>query len=157
TDLISQHVADETMVVACAPDHQWAGRSLRNAEKLWGECWIAFPVSPRRQDSFAHLVLRRLAAIGLDDAEILYIDSLTAQKRLVEAGYGLALLPASSIQEELKVGSMAVIDALALRVALPVFAVWRKRGFLSSAARTFLSTVTGRPIKPKSMLARSSC
>jgi DNA-binding transcriptional LysR family regulator len=41
---------------------------------------------------------------------IVRIDSLTAQKRLVEAGFGLALLPESSIQEELQLGTIALID-----------------------------------------------
>ena len=35
-------------------------------------------------------------------SEIIQIDSLTAQKRMVEAGFGFALLPASSVAEELR-------------------------------------------------------
>jgi hypothetical protein len=38
--------------------------------------------------------------------------SLTAQKRLVEAGFGLGLMPASSVEEELRVGTLR-----ALRIA----------------------------------------
>jgi DNA-binding transcriptional LysR family regulator len=40
-----------------------------------------------------------LAAAGLSAAEIIPIDSLTAQKRMVEAGFGLALLPKSSVDD----------------------------------------------------------
>jgi len=43
---------------------------------------------------------RLLAPIGVDEVKITLIDSLTAQKRLVQAGFGLALVPESSVRDE---------------------------------------------------------
>ena len=54
------------------------------------------------------------------------MDSLTAQKRLVESGFGVALLPRSSFREELERGSLRIVDVEQLRVEQPVFAVRRK-------------------------------
>jgi len=51
------------------------------------------------------MLARRLAAQGQSGAEIVPIDSLTAQKRLVEAGFGLGLMPESSV-DELRVGTL---------------------------------------------------
>ena len=65
---------------------------------------------PRHRGSFAHLVARQLASARLDDVAVMIIDSLTAQKRLIEAGIGIALLPESSIQEELRLGTLRTID-----------------------------------------------
>ena len=39
------------------------------------------------------------------------IDSLTAQKRMVEAGFGLAALPETSLAEELRTGTLCAIAA----------------------------------------------
>ena len=80
---------------------------------------------------------------GLDDAEIVAIDSLTAQKRLIEAGFGLGLLPASSITEEVRLGTLRIIPVSALATTVPVFAIHRKAGYLGPAARRLLATLTG--------------
>ena len=69
------------------------------------------------------------------------IDSLTAQKRLAEAGFGIAILPASSIQEDLSAGSLAVLDIGDLAVEVPVTIVTRKNGFLSAAAQMLLNEI----------------
>ena len=74
------------------------------------------------------------------------IDSLTAQKRVVEIGFGLALLPKSSIQEELRLGTLAVIDAPRLRATIPVAVVHRRNGYLSGAAKALLALVSAVPI-----------
>lgn len=74
------------------------------------------------------------------------VDSLTAQKRLVEAGFGLALLPESSIREERASGSLATIDVADLRACNPVFAIARKGGYLSPAARDLLALIASQPL-----------
>ncbi|MDP2125041.1 MAG: LysR substrate-binding domain-containing protein [Parvibaculum sp.] len=55
-----------------------------------------------------------------------------------EAGFGIALLPESSIAEERAAGSLAVIRADDLKVANPVTAITRKGGYLSPASRKLL-------------------
>jgi DNA-binding transcriptional LysR family regulator len=90
----------------------------------------------------------------LDDAPILEIDSLTAQKRLVEAGFGIALLPESSIAEELRLGTLRLIDVPALRVAAPIFVVYRKNGYLSGATRALLSLLGRIPLRPRKLVSR---
>jgi hypothetical protein len=93
----------------------------------------------RHRGSFAHLVARQLASARLDDVAVMFIDSLTAQKRLIEAGIGIALLPESSIQEELRLGTLRTIDIPRLQTTVPIHVVYRKNGYLSGASRTLLS------------------
>ena len=45
------------------------------------------------------------------------IDSLTGQKRMVEAGFGVALLQESSVDEELRAGTLRVLRIAALAAA----------------------------------------
>jgi DNA-binding transcriptional LysR family regulator len=139
--LVSEVIMEEALVVACAPDHRLAGRRVRDPAALAGERWVAFPPRRRRREPFATALEQRLAAARLEPAEIVRIDSLTAQKRLVEAGFGIALLIESSVQEELRLGTLRIIDVPALRGGVPVTLVRRQNGYLSGAARTLAEVI----------------
>jgi DNA-binding transcriptional LysR family regulator len=139
--LESEPVMAEALVVACAPDHALAGTRVRNLRRLAGARWVSFPARRRRAEGFVSVQEDRLVAAGLGDAEIVHIDSLTAQKRFVEAGFGMALLIESSIQEELALGSLALIDVPALRGSVPVTLVRRRAGHLGAAARTLVAAL----------------
>jgi DNA-binding transcriptional LysR family regulator len=139
--LVSEQVTEEALVLVCSPDHRLAGRRVREPGALAGERWVAFPPQRRRREPFATALDQRLATAGIEAAEIVRIDSLTAQKRLVEAGFGIALLIESSVQEELRLGSLTIIDAPALRGAVPVTLVRRRNGYLSGAARSLVAVI----------------
>jgi DNA-binding transcriptional LysR family regulator len=139
--LVSEAIMEEALVVVCAPDHRLAGRRVRDPAALTGERWVAFPPRRRRREPFATALEQRLAAARLEPAEIVRIDSLTAQKRLVEAGFGIALLIESSVQEELRLGTLRIIDVPALRGGVPVTLVRRQNGYLSGAARTLAEVI----------------
>jgi DNA-binding transcriptional LysR family regulator len=82
---------------------------------------------------------------GLPDPAITTVDSLTAQKRLIEAGFGVALMPVANIREELRLGSLRTIDVDGLDARIPVVAVRRAGGYQSRAVTEFLALSTGRP------------
>ena len=128
-ELDAQVVYEELMLPVSAPDHPLA--RARSANQLAGEKWIGFPAPGVLQ--------RALARAGLDDAEIVPIDSLTAQKRMVEAGFGLALLPESALDE----GELHVLDVAELRASQPVVLVRRRGGFESGAARALRELLAG--------------
>lgn len=147
-DLVSLRIAEENMVVACPPDHPLAGTGVDDSQRLKNDRWVAFPVTRNRRESLAHFLVRQLALAHLDGAEIVEIDSLTAQKRLVEAGFGLALLPESSIQEELQIGALNIIDVPMLKTAVPVFVIYRRNGYLSGATRALLASISDLRVAP---------
>ena len=78
-------------------------------------------------------------------SEIIPIDSLTAQKRMVEAGFALALLPTSSIEEELRSSSLRIFRLTAMRTTIPVVLIRRRRAFLSGATKTLMKMLTAGP------------
>lgn len=157
--LASEVVTEEALVAVCAPDHPLAGRRLRDPGALAGERWVAFPPRRRRREPFATALEQRLAAARIEPAEIVRIDSLTAQKRFVEAGFGIGLLIESSVQEELRLGSLRVIDVPALRGGVPVTLVRRQNGYLSGAAQTLVAVIQAgareRAARPAAQRARS--
>jgi DNA-binding transcriptional LysR family regulator len=146
-ELVSEKISEERVVVVCSAEHKWGGKRLRDPKQLRTDRWFALPMT-RHRGSFAHLVARQLASAELDDVPVMAIDSLTAQKRLIEAGIGIALLPESSIQEELRLGTLRTIDIPCLQTMVPIHVLYRKNGYLTGASRTLLSIISGAPVRP---------
>src|SRR5499426_2722130 len=139
-------VYDEPMIVVCSPRHRLARRRRITPAALAKEPWVAFP--PRDgafYDPYPWSLQNRLAACGLAPTEIIPIDSLTAQKRMVEAGFGLALLPESSVDEELRARTLRALPIPAMRVTIPVMLVNRRSAYLSGAARALMAELAARP------------
>jgi DNA-binding transcriptional LysR family regulator len=146
-ELASKQVFEEKIVLVCSAQHQWGGKTLREPERLRADQWFSLPMT-RHRESFAHLVARQLASVGLDDVPLMAIDSMTAQKRLIEAGIGIALLPESSIQEELRLGTLRTINVPHLQTIAPIHVVYRKKGYLNGGSRTLLALISNVPIRP---------
>ena len=145
-DLLSTTLHDEPLVPVCAPHHRLARVRRVAPAALAGERWITFPPpGGGGAEPSAAAVERSLAASGVPPGERVLIDSLTAQKRMVEAGFGLALLQASSVDEELRTGTLAVLRVPHLRATVPIVLVQRRRAFLSGAARAVLAVLSAWP------------
>jgi len=153
-ELISQQISEERIVLACSAQHKWGGKRLRDPGRLRTDQWLALPMT-RHRDSFAHLVARQLASARLEDVPVMAIDSLTAQKRLIEAGIGIALLPESSIHEELRLGTLCTIDVPHLQTTVPIHVIYRKSGYLTGASRTLLSLISDAPVRPTAAARKS--
>ena len=149
-EMLSRTIYDEPMMVVCSPRHRLAHRRHVAPAALAGEPWVAFP--PREgafYEPYPWSLQHRLAACGLAPAEIIPIDSLTAQKRMVESGFGLALLPESSVDEELRTGALRAMRVPSMRVTIPVALVHRRRAYLSGATRALMAELTAWP--PRSL------
>ena len=136
-DLVSTIVTRERMLVVCSRGHRLAGRRARRRD-LQDERWIGFPAA-RGREFFGQILARQLIAANLDIHPILRIDSLTAQKRLVEAGFGIGLVPESSIRDEIRLGVLATISGTPVETSVPVALIYRRRGYLNAAAKALIS------------------
>ncbi|KIU47580.1 MULTISPECIES: LysR family transcriptional regulator [Bradyrhizobium] len=140
----------EPLRVVCAPEHKLAGRRIRRLVELRDERWIAFPEVPGRREITASHVFALFLTHGLGEIAWTPVDSLTAQKRLVEAGLGIALLSESNAAEELRAGTIATIHVGDLSATHEVVAVTRHGGFLSAASRRLLDIVRADFTKARS-------
>lgn len=150
-DMLCVGVYDEPMMVVCSPRHPLARRRSVKPSALGPERWVAFP--PRNDayyEPYPWSLQNRLAGWGLSPAEIIPIDSLTAQKRMVEAGFGLALLPESSVDEELRSGTLREMRIAGKSVTIPVVLIHRRRGYLSGAAKALMTELAAWPSRPAS-------
>src|SRR5262249_3372523 len=108
-DLDSELLFSERLQVVCARGHRLAGRRIARLAELRDERWIAFPEIPGRREVAASHVAALFLTHGLGDIDWTPVDSLTAQKRLVEAGFGIALLSESHVADELGSSVIATI------------------------------------------------
>ena len=140
-DLECEVLFAEPLQVVCAPDHPLAGRRVGRLADLRDERWIAFPEVPGRREITASHVFALFLTHGLGEVAWTPVDSLTAQKRLVEAGLGIALLSHSNAAEELRTSAIATIRVGNLTASHEVVAVTRHGGFLSAASRRLLDII----------------
>ena len=140
-DLDCERLASERLQVVCATDHPLAGRRVARLADLRDQSWIAFPVVPGRREISASHVFALFLTHGLGEVAWTPVDSLTAQKRLVEAGLGIALLSQSNATEELRSSSIATIRVDNLTARQDIVAVTRRGGFLSAAAKRLLEII----------------
>ncbi len=138
-DLETALIGFEELVVVCAPMHSLAGKKVKSLRDLEQEHWLSFPNHFERREASTENLFAQFLVRGVPSVDWSAVDSLTAQKRLVEAGYGLGFLPIGSVEEELQVGALSSIAVADLDVGNPIFAVVRKKGFLSSATRELLA------------------
>lgn len=138
-DLEDRRIGAETMRVVCPPDHPRRGRPLASLAELDDEMWFAFPNVWTFRETFADNLFAQFQACGVATVRWTPVDSQTAQKRLIEAGFGLALLPASAIEEELRAGTLATLDVNGLTATNPIHLVVRRGGYLSPAAAALVA------------------
>ncbi len=147
--LVSSTVYRELMVPVCSPRHPLASARRVEPRALADERWITFPSRPGAVlEPYSSALEHWRAACGLSTSEIIPIDSLTAQKRMVEAGFGLALLPASSIDEELHSGTMRTLRVNAVQATIPVVLIHRRQAFKSGATKALIAMLTAWPKQP---------
>jgi DNA-binding transcriptional LysR family regulator len=136
--LTSTELGTEKLFLIVPARHPMRQRRLRDLRKLEGERWLGFPPERGQPDSFGHQLERVLAGAGVTNPSFTRVDSLTAQKRLVEAGLGIALMPLSSVREEVRIGSLRAIEVQGLQARMPVVAIRRRDGYESELATSFL-------------------
>src|SRR5436190_10179125 len=149
-DLDYERLASEPLQVVCALDHPLAGKRVAQLADLSGERWIAFPEIPGRREISASHVFALFLTHGLGEVAWTPVDSLTAQKRLVEAGLGIALLTQSNAADELRSRSISTIRVGNLAASQEIVAVTRRGGFLSAASQRLLEVIREGYVKTKS-------
>ena len=134
-------LGDERLHVVVPATHPLADQRLTDLTPLREEKWLGFPAERGRAGTFRGLLEQQLAAAGLPDPSITTVDSLTAQKRLIEAGLGVALMPVNNISEELRIGSLRMLDVPGLDARVPVVAVRRAGGYQGRVVTEFLAVL----------------
>jgi DNA-binding transcriptional LysR family regulator len=124
-------IGHETMIIVCSPENPLADARSVTSTRLAEENWIGFPMG------FGHSspeFFSRLSNYGLEGERVMLIDSTAAQKRLIEANFGVGLLPQGSVAEELRAGQLRLVNVSDMRSAVPVVLVRRRAAYINKAA-----------------------
>lgn len=124
-------IGHETMTIACSPEHELAQAQSVSPERLLEETWIGFPLGLGHSSPE---FWTRLAGYGLGGRRVLLSDNTEAQKRLIEANFGIGLLPEGSAREEFRSGQLCKLNVLNVEPSVPVVLARRKGAYISRTA-----------------------
>lgn len=98
--------------------------------ELEREQGLGYPIpSGGSSESFNKTLQRR----GFGSWKMISLNSFHAQVKLLEGGFGIALLRRECIRAQLESGDLVEIQA-PFPVATPVFLSWRSKGYLDEAS-----------------------
>ncbi|MDP2291851.1 MAG: LysR family transcriptional regulator [Actinomycetota bacterium] len=132
-DLTVRTIARERLRVVAAPEHPAAGSALRPSD-LRRHRWLVFPDPAAHPETSGTIARRALERHHVPVERLHPIDSLTAQRALALAAYGLALLPEAMVADDLAGGRLVAVAAPALAADAPVTLLTRRHAHVSPAA-----------------------
>ncbi len=132
-DVEAESFMDNPLVVIAAPDHPLAGRRKIPLEVLAGETFLV-----REKGSGTRSAMERhFAEHGISLSTPMEMSSSEAIKQGVEAGLGLGLLSLHTLEMELALERVVVLDVESFPIMRHWFVVHRKGKRLSRVAEAF--------------------
>jgi DNA-binding transcriptional LysR family regulator len=137
-DTVSTPLYEDRLILVVDPAHPFARTGRIRLDDIAGEQLILFD----RTSSYHQLTSALFRGAGVSPAGVMELDNIDAAKKMVEQGFGVALLPHTSVVDELTAGRLAEV---AIQGADPVrrqiVAVRRKdSGSPTGAVAAFLAT-----------------
>jgi len=138
-ELDSTYLYDEEIVFVTHPEHPLAVRGVASVHEIAREPLILYD----RESTYYVLITRVCREAGIVPKVIMNLDSVEATKKMIERGLGVSFLPASTIQTELQLGTVASVPiAEGYRVTLPTSAMVRKSSAPNPIADAFIRSMT---------------
>jgi DNA-binding transcriptional LysR family regulator len=135
-------VADEPMIAVASPGHPLAGRARVTPSMARGQRWLVFESTMRPSDEpYTTALQATFAVLGVANDDLSTVDSLSAQKALVRAGLGLAVLPVSAARDELDTGRLVSLRLSIRPRTAPIVLVRRTSAFIAAATRELADTI----------------
>lgn len=143
--LVSEQVALEELGIVCSGHSRLVPNNVRFAQDLRGIPWVTFPTGTRSSgEPFARELDRLVDKLGLGGSERILIDSLTAQKRMIESDFGIGLMPGSAVTEEIRLGSLRGIVIEGGAMTVPIHLLTRVDGYESAAMTRLIAALRQR-------------
>jgi DNA-binding transcriptional LysR family regulator len=132
---------NEQMTVALFPGHRLAGRRRVLPADLEGESFVAFDSDvPIRRE-----LDRFFDEAGVRVAVTAHFDNIQSIKEAVAMGSGISILPARTMEAEVKQGRLVSLPLDAPGLARPTAVIHRNNRELSHTARTLLGLIRRPP------------
>jgi DNA-binding transcriptional LysR family regulator len=112
-DIVSIPLYEDRLILVVDPAHPFAGSGRIRLEQIANEQVILFD----RTSSYHELTSALFRTAGVSPSGVMELDNIDAAKKMVEQGFGVALLPHTSVAQELSSGTLAEV---AIQDAAPV-------------------------------------
>jgi len=138
-EIVSSPLYEDRLVLVTHPDHPFAKRPSVRLAEIGDEQLVQFD----RTSSYTELTNALFRDAGVRPQGTMELDNIDAAKKMVQEGLGVALLPQTSIRQELEVGllhQVEIADAKPPRHQL-VAIRRRDRGVPAGTVGAFLAAV----------------
>jgi len=125
---------NEPMALVCAPQHPLADRESITIEDLGGFDLVSFD----RQLMIRREIDRTLAAHSVEVNVVMEFDNIETIKRAIEINAGFSLLPAPTVERELRLGTLSSIPLTGVELVRPLGIIHRRGKELGKTARRFI-------------------
>ncbi len=131
----------DRLVLICAPDHEFAKKKQVKAKDLKGRDFVLF----ERDIPTRKATDKILKTNGVEVRKVAEFDNIETIKRAVEVGFGMAIVPLPSVEDEEKNGQLAIIKLAEKEWVRPVGVIYRSDRTLSIAAKKFVQLLENIP------------
>ena len=131
---------EDQLVVICSPAHALAARKEVTVEELSGHKFIGFDQDiPTRKATDA-----LFKEYKIDIEPVMEFDNIETVKRAVEVDAGIAIVPETTILQEIKQRLLCRLQLKGRRLVRPLAIIHRKSRVLSPAIKKFVQLLTTR-------------
>jgi DNA-binding transcriptional LysR family regulator len=144
-DIAATPLYEDSLILVAEPGHRFAVRGRIRLEEISREQLVLFD----RTSSYTELTNAIFRGAGIQPEGVMELDNIDAAKKMVQEGFGVALLPHTAVADELEAGVLREIEiADAEPVRRQIVAVRRRdRGAPTGAVESFLATL--REMQPE--------
>ncbi|MEU7135021.1 LysR family transcriptional regulator [Streptomyces sp. NPDC046261] len=135
-DIATEHLADEPLVLLCAPEHPFAHR--RADPVAWEELAQEAFFLHEQGCSYSDRLARHLLSTPGVRPRLTRFGSIEAARSCVAAGLGLTLLPRATVEHALREGRLAVVPGPPIP-DVPVQLARHRRRWTSPAAQAVVA------------------
>jgi DNA-binding transcriptional LysR family regulator len=136
---------EDRLILVAEPRHRFASRRSIRLEEIAPEQLVLFD----RTSSYTQLTNALFRGAGVQPVGVMELDNIDAAKKMVQEGFGVALLPHTAVADELEAGVLVNVDVEdAAPVRRQIVAIRRRdRGAPGGAVHAFLATL--RELQPE--------
>lgn len=134
---IAEPFLDNPLLVIAAPDHPLAGRKRVGLAELSVEPFVLREPGSGTRGA----LLRHLSAESIEPRIAAELPTVEAVKQAVQAGLGLGVVSAQSVELEVSAGRLVVVPATGFPILRQWYAIQRESKTLSLAAQAFRETL----------------
>ncbi len=127
----------DRLVLICAPEHRLSQESEVEIKNLAFEKFIAFePDIPTRK-----AIDKMFKENDLELKPIMELDNIETVKRVVEIGSGIAIVPRTTVEQEVNSHTLKAIEFVGRPYFRPLGIIYKSGRVLSPAMKRFLKTL----------------